>query len=118
MKAAWVAIAALAMLLAVSAPGQARPGGRGIHEGSQGTVMPRGFDGHGVDGHHGLDGRHRFDHRFGFAVGPIYPYPYSYPYGYYPYGYYPYYGYPVPSYLYYCRSAGAYYPAVESCPDG
>ena len=79
MKAAWIAIAALAMLLAVSAPG----------------------------------------HSFAFAVGPIYPYPYSYyPYGYYPYGYYPYYGYPVPSYLYYCRSAGAYYPAVESCPDG
>lgn len=90
----WVrmALAMLAIVLAVNAPGQAR-----------------GMDGHGFDGHHGVDGHHEFHGRFGF--GPVYPY-YGY-YGYYP----PAYGYAGPGYWYYCRSYGAYYPRVGSCPE-
>lgn len=113
-KVAFVALAALAMVLAVNAPGQARPGGHGFVGGSHGAVIHRGFDGHpGFHGHHGFDRG-----RFGFAFVPTYPYYGYYPYGYYPYGYYPYYGYPVPTYLYYCGSLGAYYPAAQSCPEG
>jgi hypothetical protein len=78
------------------------------------------------------------------GVGPAfwwwYPwYPYPYPYWYrYPYWYYPppYYGYPLPpaeppvyieqstqvpqappGYWYYCQSAKAYYPNVQTCPE-
>src|SRR5262245_21441629 len=95
------------MVLAVNAPSQAQPGGQGFG-GPHGGVVHRGFD-----------GRHDFDRgRFGFAIGPVYPYGY-YPYGYsYPYGYYPYYGYPVPAYFYYCGSVGAYYPSAQNCPEG
>ena len=89
-----MAFAALAILLAVSGPSQAAAmDGRGFggrHSG--GSEMHGGFD-----GHHGFRGEHR---RFGF--GPVYPY----------------YGYPAPTYWYYCRSYGAYYPSVASCPEG
>jgi hypothetical protein len=108
-KWALIAIAALAIVLTISLPGQARSaGGPGFGGGHPGGAVGHGsFDGHhGVDGHHGFDG-HRFDHhRFGFA--PVFPF-----YGYYP----PAYGYQAPAYWYYCPSAGAYYPYVQSCPE-
>jgi hypothetical protein len=93
----FVAIAALAIVLAVNAPSQAR--GMAGH-GSGGGHPGGAFGHHGFDGHHGFHG--------GFGFGPVYPY-----YGYYP----PAYGYAAPSYWYYCRSYGAYYPSVGSCPE-
>ena len=111
---AFVAFAALAIVLAVNGPSQAQAmGGHGFGGGhAGGAAEHHGFDGqHGFDGHHGFDGRH-FDHdRFRFGFGPVFPY----------YGY-PYYGdYPsasdTPAYWYYCPSYGAYYPNVSSCPD-
>jgi hypothetical protein len=111
-KWAFIAIAALAIVLAVSLPSQARgAGGRGFGGGHPGGAVGHGgFDGHhGVDGHHGFDGHHFDHHRFG--VAPVFPF-----YGYYPY-YPPAYGYQAPSYWYYCPSAGAYYPYVQSCAE-
>lgn len=111
-KLALIAIAALAIVLSVTLPSQARgaggPGFGGGHPG--GAAGHGGFDGHhGVDGHRGFDGHHFDHHRFGFAPG--FPF----------YGYYPYYppenGYQAPAYWYYCPSAGAYYPYVQSCPE-
>jgi len=98
-KPVFVALAALAIVLAVGAPNQARATGehtfRAGHPGGSSTQ-------HGFDGHHDFDrGGHR---RFGF--GPVFPY-----YGYYP----PIYGYQAPAYWYYCPSYGAYYPSVASC---
>jgi hypothetical protein len=88
---AFVAITALAIVLAVNVPGQAR-----------GMSGP---------GHHGFDGHPRFHGGFGFGFRPGYPhYPYS---GYYP----PAYGYDATGSWYYCRRYGAYYPSVESCPE-
>ena len=90
-KVAFVAVTALAIVLAVTAPGRAcEMGGPAVH------------------GHHGFDGHPGFHGGFGF--GPGYPY---FPY----YGYPPGYGYAAPGYWYYCRSYGAYYPSVESCPE-
>jgi hypothetical protein len=107
---ALVVMAALALVLALQAPGQARPGGHGFGGGPRGGAVHHGFDGHhGFHGHRGIGrGLHR-----GFALGPAFPY-----YPYYPYGYSPYYGYRVPAYLYYCGSVGAYYPSAQSCPEG
>src|SRR5262245_7366473 len=94
-KMAFVALSAMALVLALNAPGEAHPGGHGFGGGPHSGVVRPGFDGHhGFDGHRG----------FGFAVGPAYPYYGYYPYGYYPYGFYPYYGYQAPAYLYYCGS--------------
>jgi hypothetical protein len=119
---AFVALSALALVLALNAPGQARPGGHGFGGGPHGGVVHHGFDGHhGFHGHHGFDGHHGFAHHGfhrGFAFGPAFPYYGYYPYGYYPYGYSPYYGYRAPAYLYYCGSLGAYYPGAQSCPEG
>ena len=71
-KVAFVAITALAIVLAVNVPGQAR--------------------GMGGPGHHGFDGHPGFHGGFGLGFGPGYPY---YPYhGYYP----PAYGYATPGY--------------------
>jgi hypothetical protein len=99
-KLAVVALAALAMVLAVNAPSQARGmGGHGFGGGHPG----------GADVHHGFGGHHGFHGGLGF--GPVYRY-YGY-YGYYP----PAYGYAPPGYWYYCRSYGAYYPSVGSCPE-
>jgi hypothetical protein len=92
-KLAFVALAALAIVLAANGPSQAR--GVGGH----------GFGVHqGFEGHHGFEGRHGFDgrHRFGFGrVSPFYGYN-----GYYPQGYW-----------YYCPSYGAYYPSVATSPE-
>ena len=97
-KVTYMALAALAIVLAVNGSSQARAmGGHdgGGHSGGNGMH-------HGFDGHHDFDrGGHR---RFGFA--PVFPY-----YGYYPYGY------EAPAYWYYCPSYGAYYPNVASCPE-
>ena len=100
-KLAFMALAALAIVLAVTAPSQARAmGGHSFGDGHSGGSGMQ----HGFDGHHDFDrGGHR---RFGF--GPIFPY-----YGYYP----PVYGYQAPAYWYYCPSYGAYYPSVASCPE-
>jgi hypothetical protein len=107
-KVAFMALAALASVLAVDAPSEAHAmGGHGFAGGhGGGGAAHQGFDGHHSDGHH-FDGH--FDRgvhgraRFGF--GAVVPY----------YGYYPYYG--APAYWYYCPSYGAYYPNVESCPE-
>ncbi len=111
-KLALIAIAALAIVLSVTLPSQARgAGGPGFGGGHpSGAAGHGGFDGHhGADGHPGFDGHHFDHHRFGFAPG--FPF----------YGYYPYYppenGYQAPAYWYYCPSAGAYYPYVQSCPE-
>jgi hypothetical protein len=53
----------------------------------------------------------------GAAFAPVYAYPapvYAYPASVYAA---PTYGPPPPAYWYYCRSAGAYYPYVPSCPE-
>ena len=97
--------AALAMVVLATTAAYAAPTGHG------GSHHPGGFEHHGVDGHHGIDGHHEF-HRglhgpVFFGVAPFYwPEPPAYAYA-------P----PLPSYWYYCPSAGAYYPDVSTCPD-
>ena len=100
-KLAFIALATLAIVLAVTAPSQARGGGA------------HGFGGAHPSGggvHRNFDGHHDFGHRpFVFGFGGVYPYdPYYYP---------PAYGYEAPAYWYYCPSYGAYYPNVVSCPE-
>jgi len=102
----FVAIAAFAIVLVVSAPSQARAA---AGHGFEGGHPSMGQEHRGFEGHRGFDG-HRNFHRDGhgrFFFGPVYPY-----YGYYP----PAYGYEAPTY-WYCPSYGAYYPTVGSCPD-
>jgi len=89
---AFVALAAVAILLAVSTPSQ--------------VLAAAGHGGHRDFGrHHDFDRGHS---RFLFGFGPVYPYN-----GYHP----PDYGYEAPTYWYYCASYGAYYPNVASCPE-
>ena len=113
-KMASAVIGALALVLALNAPGQARTAVLNVPQ----EIRPDGhaFDGHQPVAHHDF-AHHGFRRGFGFALGPVYPY-YGYPYGYYPYGYSPYYGYKAPAYYYYCGSLGAYYPTAETCPEG
>ena len=104
-KLAYMALAALAIVLAVSGPSQAAGGGGfgGGHSGGSGMHG-------GSDGHHGLDGHHDFDrggHR-GFGFVPVVPF-----YGYYP----PTYDDQGSGYWYYCPSYGAYYPSVGTCTE-
>jgi len=97
----FMVVAALAMVLAVSASGQAAGGGH-ADGGGHGEGMSHGghdFDRHRSEDHH-FDGRDH-DH---FRFAPVFPYAYE------PYPY-------APSYWYYCPSYGAYYPYVTSCPD-
>ena len=110
---AFVAIAALAIVLSTNAPSEARGGGG--HGGSGGGHAGEAL-GHGFEGHHDLDGHHDFDRfghdrfLFGFG-GPVYPYD-----GYdgdYP----PAYRYEAPAFWYYCPTYGAYYPNVATCPE-
>ena len=109
-KAAFVALAALAML-AVSVPIQAAGVGHGFGGGHPGgAAMHHGFEGHHFEGHR-FDGHHfdgRVHGRFGFGLGLGFP-----DYGDYP----PAYTYEAPAYWYYCPSYGAYYPSVGSCPE-
>jgi len=106
-RIAFVALAALAMVMTVNAPSQAagvggNASGRG-HGG--GAVEHHGFEGQHFEGHH-FEGRHFEGHDFEgrhFGFGPVFPY------------YAPYYA--APSYWYYCPSYGAYYPSVTSCPE-
>ena len=112
----WPGFAALAIVLAISAPSQAQGvRGHGFEGGHGGGAMEHhGFEGHPFEGHD-LDGhhfeRHDFDrHRFGgrdFGFGPVFPY--------FPPDYSP--DEVAPSYWYYCPSYGAYYPSVTSCPE-
>jgi hypothetical protein len=100
-KMAFVAVAAVAIVLAVNAPSQAAGiGDHGFAGGhSGGVAVHHGFEGHHFEGRH-FDGRVHDRFRFGF--GPVFPY----------------YGYDVaPGYWYYCPSYGAYYPSVASCPE-
>jgi hypothetical protein len=105
-RIASVAFAALAMVLAVSAPSQAQGvRGHGFEGGHGGGAMQhRGFEGHHFEGHD-FGGRH-FERR-GFGLAPVVPYyePYYPPYD------------EAPNYWYYCSSSGAYYPSVTSCPE-
>jgi hypothetical protein len=115
-KTAFVAVAALAIVLAVSAPSQARGmGGHGSAGGHAGGAVGHGFEAHrGFEGHHDFDGRH-FDRRHfdrGVRGGFVFVSPYPY-YEYSP----PAYTYDAPTYYWYCPSYGAYYPGVASCPD-
>jgi len=115
-RIAFVAFAALTMVLAVSAPGHAEGiRGHGFEGGHRGGAMEhrgsegRHFEGHDFDGHHFAG--HDFDRRHfeghGFWLGPVFPY--------YPPVYSP--NQVAPSYWYYCPSYGAYYPSVTSCPE-
>src|SRR3989442_13621941 len=68
-KLAFVALAALAIVLTINVPSEARAGG-----------------GHGFGGHHRFEGHHfdrGFHHHFGFGFAPVFPYyaydPYSSP---------------------------------------
>ena len=101
-RIAFVAFAALTMVLAVSAPSQAQ-GVRG--HGFEGRHGGGAMEHHGFEGHHFE--RHDFDRRHfggrGFWFGPVFPY---YP----PYE-------AVPGYRYYCPSDGEYYPSVTSCAE-
>ena len=69
-------------------------------------------------GDHDGDRDHHSQHHFGGRPNGTY---YIYPYNQYSYGriyrYYPVPRYPAPTYWYYCRSYGAYYPHVGSCPE-
>jgi len=118
----FVALGALAIMMAVSGPSQAAGmgghggGGGGGHGGGGGGQHGGGggnFGGHegghfeGHEGGHfeGHEGRHFEEHGrfgFGFGFGPIYPY-------------YPYYS--TPGYWYYCPSYNGYYPNVTTCPE-
>ena len=93
------ALVAVAMVLALAAPGQAQ----GMTDRRQGDDRHDGA-GHreGHDRDHDRDGRRRFP----FAGGPfVYWNPY------------PAYATPTPGYWYYCPSAEAYYPYVTYCLD-
>jgi len=126
-KIAFVALGALAIMLAASTPSQAAgghvvAGGHGVaavaqhgfegHHSEGHGFEGHHFEGHGFEGHHfeghgfeghHFEGRHFEDHdgRFGFGLVV----PYSPPY------------YAAPSYWYYCPSYGEYYPNVTSCPE-
>src|SRR5919198_4599983 len=106
-KMAFVALVALAMVLAVNAPSQARVfGGQGSEgDHSRGAFGHPGFSGHSFEGHH-FEGHHFDGHPFDGRVHGRFafvPFP---SYGYYPYyGYEPDYGYDAaPDYWYYCPS--------------
>ena len=113
---AFAAFAALAIVLAGSAPSHAEGvRGHGFEGGHGGGAMEHhGFDGHHFEGH-GLDGHHFAGHDFdrrhfeghGSWLGPVFPY--------YPPVYSP--DEVAPSYWYYCPSYDAYYPSVTSCPE-
>jgi hypothetical protein len=93
-------------------------GGGGFHGGGfhGGGFHRRGFHGGGFHGHpgfhgHGHPGFHRGFHGHGF-VG-VAPFVWWGP----AYAYAPYAGPPASGYWYYCPSAQAYYPYVQTCPE-
>jgi hypothetical protein len=105
-RISFVALGALATMLALSAPSQAAD--RGDHNfggGHGGRAVAQ----HGREGGH-FEGReeHHLEGygRFGFGFGPIFPY------------YAPYYSAPsYPNYWYYCPSYNGYYPNITTCPE-
>lgn len=111
MKLVAIALIGVALVLAAAPFGQAAV----VHGGPGFTGhRPIGhFDGHRFDGHH-VFADHRFDRRFhgSVIIGAPFYWPPVYPY-YDP----PAYEAPPASYWYYCRSAGAYYPTVQSCAE-
>jgi hypothetical protein len=114
-RAAVVAVAALAVVLAVNAPAQALAmDGHAFSSSHPSAGMSHGFDGHRGVASHGFDHHHDFD-RHHFGHGFVYPYYYGY-YPYYEYDPAPY-TYQAPAYWFYCPSYGAYYPNVVNCPD-
>ena len=105
-RMAFVAVAAVALVLAVTVSSHAagmgghgsaggRPGGDAVHNGFVGRHFDRHFDRH----HDG-----RFESGFGFE--PIVPY-YQDDAS----------GYGAPGYWYYCPSYRTYYPAMTTCPE-
>jgi hypothetical protein len=121
MRRCTVTLAVALVLFGWTAVGWAAPGGRhspgGAHGGT--TVHGGGSAFHGRRGDfHGGHGGHRFHGHPGFhghafiGVSPLWwgpSYVYAPP---------PVYSQPAPwGYWYYCPSAGAYYPYVQSCPE-
>jgi len=94
-----IALATVAILLAVAAPGQAMSARRAGDDGHH--------DGGGQHDGHGRGDHDRDDHRrTPFFRGPfVYGNPY------------PVYAAPINGYWYYCPSAEAYYPYVTNCLD-
>ena len=105
-----------------------QPAFRGPSQGHRGFVGQRGFNGHRrFEGHRGFDGHRHSGHghrghggvflgvtpfvlggayaAYGWAAPPAYAVPA------------PAYAAPAPSYWYYCQSAGAYYPDVQTCAE-
>ncbi len=136
-KLSYIVVAALALTVAYSPPGNAYGGGHGGYHG-YGGYYGRGYYGHGYYGR-GYYG-HGGNVGVGVVIGPgwgpgWWGAPYYYPYApYYPY--YPYYTPPVviekepdtyiqkepqaeePTYWYFCRDPKGYYPYVKKCPKG
>ena len=120
-KISSVLVVGLALVLATTAVTYAAPGDGRRFDGRAGSwsarrdfraPVPRHFDRPGFDGHrrffHG-HGRAFFGVAPFIAVAPFAPYWYAPPVEVAP----P----PAPAYWYYCPSAGAYYPNVQSCPE-
>jgi hypothetical protein len=107
-KLSSIALTGMAIVLATAAFGYAAEPHRG--QGFSAHPPSGHFQGRrAFDGRQRFDGRH-FDRRFhgggGFVVAPFF-------WGYPGYTYAP----SAPAYWYYCPSYGAYYPAVQSCPE-
>lgn len=112
-KLACAVTVALGLVLAATAPSQARDEDRRGHD--------RRFEGRRESGIHRRFEERREFHRWGgprvfIAVGPSVTRGPAYVYGGYSapaYAYTP----PPPTYWYFCPSYGAYYPNVPSCPE-
>jgi hypothetical protein len=109
-----VALLTLAIGLVAAVPSQARDGGgHGSAGGHRGAVEEH----HRFEGHHDFDRDHHARGFIGVRPWVVYPYAWSYP---------PAYTYSEPqtdaysepqAVYYYCQSAGAYYPDVQTCPE-
>ncbi len=142
----FVAVAALSIIAAATPAladhgnwtgggGGGHVGGGGHGGGWHGGAAWRGGGGwHGGTAWHGRGGwnggwRGRGGYGGGFGIGAYFGPGWGYPYGVDPYAYSGYYPYPYPyppavapagppqGSQYYCQSAGAYYPSVQTCPE-
>ena len=105
-KVAAMMLVVAGLILAVTAPSQARDGDARGHDGR--------FEQHRVfEGHRGFAERRAFHHwggpRVFVGVGPSFVWGSTYPT--------PTYSYAPPVTYWYCPSYGAYYPRVASCPE-